>query len=64
MPDTDLIPPTPRVGDPRVYLPTGRFGNLWLLNPWMEERLGWALSFPGKEQGELINSFSGAVQAF
>ena len=23
-----------------------------------------AISFPGKEQGELINSFSGAVQDF
>ena len=63
-PETDLVPPTPRVGEARLYLPAGRFGNLWLANPWMEERLGWAIWVPGAENGELINAFSGAVQDF
>ena len=63
-PETDLVPPTPRVGEARLYLPVGRFGNLWLANPWMEERLGWAIRVPGAENGELINAFSGAVQDF
>ena len=63
-PAADLVPPTPRVGEARLYLPTGRFGNLWLSNPWMEERLGWAIRVPGAENGDLINAFSGAVQDF
>ena len=45
-------------------MPTGRFGKLWLENPWMEERLGWAVPFPGSATAELVNTFSGAVQDF
>jgi hypothetical protein len=62
--EIELIPPTPRVGDPQLYAPEGRFGALWAANPWMEERLGWALTVPGAGDGELINTFSGAVQDF
>lgn len=62
--DADLAPPTPRVGEAQLYQPTGRFAKLWLENPWMKERLGWAIRIPGTEGDELVRTFSGAVQDF
>jgi len=48
-----------------LYPPPGRFGKVWRDNPWLKEKLGWAVPMSGTsgEQG-LIHPFGGAVQDF
>ncbi|NLS77022.1 MAG: hypothetical protein GXY76_07165 [Chloroflexi bacterium] len=60
--DPALATPTPRIGAPKVYQPTGRFGKLWRQNPWMQTRLNWAILMHGETEDDLIHTFAGVVQ--
>jgi len=63
--DPSIVEPTPPAGVQVYAQPTGRFGKIWRENPWLREKLGWAL-VPYDADGRALpnNRFNGAAQDF
>ncbi|MBM4430851.1 MAG: hypothetical protein FJ026_10985 [Chloroflexi bacterium] len=63
--DPAIVEPTPPAGVQVYAQPTGRFGKVWRENPWLRQKLGWAVvPYDGDGHPLPSISFSGAAQDF
>jgi len=63
--DPGIVEPTPPAGVQVYAQPTGRFGKIWRENPWLREKLGWALvPYAADARPLASNPFAGAAQDF
>ena len=62
--DPTIVVPTSAAAGQVYSQPTGRFGKLWRENPWLREKLGWALKESAKRDAPSTIRFKGAAQDF